>query len=392
MNLFDNKYNLELISVPLRIWTPDWPIPNRLKLEKYKKNVNTNHKTNINLIRNGLWGSVEKILDFKKRTYRDKLPSMWGKGRKSGRRFEYQHKKGTIWIKILSKFNYLDISKRILSFDRTYLRMSLMQDEIALWYISGEGQVRFMVLPRFIDLNEEFFELIGILDGEMCKKKSNKGGSSVKISNAEPVIIKKILNELNKIFKIPIDSWAASLTINSKGLKNYNEKKFRCYWSKMTNIKLERFTKTTIQTKYFSKFSDSGIIQIRYSNSLFFLLLMKIMENIRSIILKNTKFCEAYLRGISAAEGGIGKRGKKLRIFHIGGVKDKDKEFYIKCLKRIGITSVQKYKLRVEICGLDNFLRLKTIDILKYHPKRKKSFLDSLNELERNYKKKASQS
>lgn len=386
------KYNLELKSVPLRIWTPDWPIPKSTKLEQYKVIVDTSHKTNVSLDRYGLWGEVEKIRDFEKRVYGDKNPNSWGKGKKSGRRFEYKKENEMIWIKILSKSSFFDLNERIFSFDNKYLRMSLKQKEIALWYESKEGQVRFIILPKILDLNEDFFELIGILDGEMTKKISSKGGSSVKISNAEPIIIKKILKEINKSFKIPIALWTASLTINSKGLKQHSDKNLKEYWSKEIGIKPYRFTKTSFQDKYFSKFSDKGIIQVRYSNNLFLRLLIQIMENIRPLILKNKNFCEAYLRGVSAAEGGIGKRNAKLRMFHIGGIQDRDKDFYIKCLEIIGITKIKKYKLRVEICGLNNFKKLESINLLKYHPKRKIAFQKALSELEQNYKKRINQS
>lgn len=380
--LISKQDHQEIESIPLRIWTPDWPIPKRVKLEKYIVNLNTSHQTNVNLNRYALWGEVETITDFKKRVYGNKKPSQWGKGKKSGRRFDYKEYAGKIWIKILSKCPVLNIENRKLSFNGKYLKISLYPTEIGFWYISGEGQVRFIILPKVISLNDKFFELIGILDGEMCKKINTKGGSALKISNTEPIIIKQIIEGFKEFFSIDPIFWAASLTINDKdsNLREQDEK-LKKFWSNRLNISLKNFTKTTIQEKYRSKFSEKGIIQIRYSNTLFFIIFLGIMKNIRKIILKNKQYCRAYIRGLVAGEGGIGKRDNKLRIVHIGGMNDQDKIFYSKCLSKLGITSIQKYKLRIEICGLKNFLILEKLDLFRYHPRRKKAFIRALTNL-----------
>ena len=132
------------------------------------------------------------------------------------------------------------------------------------------------------------------------------------------------------------------------------------------------------------------MIQIRYSDNLFFLILLDIMKNIRKRILNDKKSCEAYIRGVAAGEGGIGKRGNKIRIVHIGSMDDENKIFYSKCLKKIGINSIQNYKLRIEVCGLKNFMILREIDIFKYIPYRKEKFIMALKNLERNYKQRTS--
>ncbi|MFH1326959.1 MAG: hypothetical protein ABIH59_02430 [archaeon] len=175
------------------------------------------------------------------------------------------------------------------------------------------------------------------MDGEMCKKINKKGGSSVKISNAESIIIKHIIDNFKIFFNISPKSWTASLSINNKGLTNYNDNILKKYWSRKIGISLDKFTKTTFQNKYRSKFSKNGIIQIRYSNTLFFKLFLELLRDLREIILKDKKFCEFYLRGLASGEGGIGKRGTKLRIVHIGGIKDEDKEFYSKCVSNLGL-------------------------------------------------------
>ncbi len=378
-------YKIESQSIPLRIWSKEWAVPNRIKLEKYSVSSTTSHKTQVEISRYSLWGIIGDPVEFEKMADNKNAPKKWGKGKESKRRFDYKLFKNELWIKILSKSYLFNINNRTMRFDEKYLRLSLLKDELGFWYISGDGQVRFVILPKFINLDEEFFELLGFLDGEMSKKTNKSGGSVLKISNADPVMIREILKRFDKYFRIHKSSWTASLVYNNK-LGNFDNKKdlvIRNIWSNAIELPKDRFTKTTFQDKYNSLFSKYGIIQIRYSNTAFFLLFLELMENVRSLILSNYGYCAAYIRGIVAAEGGIGKREGKLRMVHIGGMDGSLKDFYKKCVIKLGIDSVQTYKLRIEIYGLKNFLKLEAMDIFKYQERRKKDFNISLGLLKK---------
>jgi len=394
-NIIDKKnYIWEFKSVPLRIWTKDWPIPSKAKLKRYTVNLKTSHKTNAEVSRYALWGLIEDAKKFNKRTYKKHRTKQWGKGKKSGRRFDYKILSDEVWIKLLSKSYLFNESGRRFHFDGNYLRLSLYKDEMAIWYLSGEGQVRFVIFPRFARVDDKFFELIGFLDGEMSKKISKTGGSALKISNAEPIIIREIIKRFNKYFNIHKNSWTASLVLNNK-LNQFHEiadNELKDFWAKNVGLPKNRFTKTTLQKKYKSLFSNNGIIQIRYSNTLFFRILLDILKNTRKIIIQDKESCAAYIRGVAAGEGGIGKRGDKLRIVHIGSMDEENKIFYSKCLEKININSIQNYKLRIEVCGLRNFIILRDINIFKYIPYRKEKFIKALKNLERDYKQRTSQS
>jgi len=380
---------IEFKSVPLRVWHKQRGVPIKIKSEKYKTYIRNNYGEKISIVRNAIWAKMETTKSYEGRK-RHKSSNRWckGSGPSSRRSFEYKFEDGFVWVKIISKWSSINVNKRKAVFDGKYLRLELKSNEIGIWYISEEGQIRCLILPKKIALEKELFELVGILDGEVCKKPNRKGrgGTSLKVSNAESTIIKHIIDSFKKYFNISKNDWSASLTINAK---NFNpsklyDKKLKQFWSREAEILLEKITKTTVTKKYISKFSPEGIIQIRYSSTLFWLIAMKFLKYMHPIVLSNKNYVVAYLRGLVAAEGGIGvHKNKTLRVIGIGGTKSEDKKFYMKCLKKINIDSFSEYKFRVEIYTSRNFLKLYKMNIFGLHPKRKKKFIASLRKIKK---------
>ena len=358
------NYIIENYSIPIRTWKKDYPIPTKLKLFRSKIKTTTSYNTKTEIIRYCLLGEVKK--EFKKN------------------KFKYIKLKNKIFIKIISKCNNLNLNNRKLIFDGKYLRIVLKNNEMGIWSFK-RTIISFTILPKIITLNFDFFELIGILDGEMNRKiRKDRNGQTVKISNSEPIIIKHIVNTFEKYFLINRKLIRGSITFNSKCMQINKEEdnNYKKIWSKLINIPLENFSKSTMNTKYMSKKSPIGVLQIRYENSMLFNILMNIIKNIRKITLSHKNYTTAYLRGLSAAEGGIGKvynrKTEGLRLVFISSMNKKDKLFYMKCLKNINITSYNEYPLRVEIYGKNNFLKLYNFDLFKYHPERKRNFIKHL--------------
>lgn len=387
-NFIPKNYKIETKSVPLRIWTNEWPLPKNIRFIPYKNKVRTSHKTNIVLINYGLFGAVETNKEYRKRIYKNKNPKKWGKGKKSGRRFDYMLIGDKIFIKILSKCANLNLENRKLSFDGNYLRINLKKNECGVWYTSNEGQIRHCIIPKTLNLESDFFEMLGILDGEMNKKlRKGRNNQSIKISNAEPKIIKFLINKFKKYLLINEKSWRASITINSKKINSPEkiDKNLKKFWSELTKIPLTNFSKTTLCWKYISKNSPKGIIQIRYNNAILFKILINLLTNIKKDIILNKIYIQSYLRGLAAAEGGVGKvynrKTEALRIIFISSTNHEEKLFYILCLENLGIDSYKEYPLRVEIYGKSNFKKLYSLNLFKYNPKRKKHFVKLFRKL-----------
>lgn len=384
-NLLSNfKFNVETKSIPLRVWTKQRGLPTELKLEKYQTNIKNNLGQIVQIKRYAIWGKMETVEEYIKRK-RHKKSKRWCKGsKKSSRRsFECKCIKNHVWIKLVSKWNNLVVKNRKVLFDRSYLRLKLKQNEIGVWYTSKDQQVRCLILPRFINLEKEFFELVGILDGEVCKRSSRKR-NIVKISNTEPKIVKHMLDNFQKYFNLQIKDWSASITFNAKkqNITKAQINKIKQFWSNKTKLKLNKITKTTVNKRYISKFSPYGIIQIRYSNNILWNVLMYLINKIRPITLSNKNYTISYLRGLIAGEGGIGKDKKnRLRVIGIGGTVSEDKRFYMRCLDKINISSFKEYPLRVEIYHKLNFLRFYKLNLFGLHPQRKQGFIEALTKL-----------
>jgi len=375
---------VEKKSLPLRLWYAQRGLPIEIKIGSYTIHQTT-HRKKVKVNRIAIWGKMETLDEFQKRK-RHKKSKIWCKGSKGSNRrtFEWKEENSYVWIKLISKWNCGDASNRKMIFDGKYLRLTLFSNEIGIWYISSEGQIRFWILPDEIEINDELLQVVGILDGEAHKKPRKKGGMSTKVTNSESIIIKKVIEIFKAHFKISEESWRASLTINAKKLKEkYSEeedKKLKEFWSKSTGIPIENFGKTTLLFQYESKHSPHGILQIRVSSFLLWKFLMKFLEYLRDII-NTQELIVPYLQGLVAAEGGVGlKKNGSISHLLIGSTKDSDKKFYMKCLDILEIKS-KEYEQRIEICGSKNWLKFLEFDLFKLHPNRKMKFITAIDKM-----------
>ena len=381
-----NGIKIEKNSLPLRIWYEQRGLPTEIRTENYFTRLTT-HGEERHVKRVAIWGKMETVDEFQRRR-RHRNARRWCKGSKGSNRrtFEWKEEDGYIWIKLVSKWKCGDVSNRRMVFDGKYLRITLLSDEIGIWYVSSEGQIRFWILPKEIEMVDELMEVAGIMDGELHKKARKSGGMGVKITNSEPQIIKKVVDVFEKHFKIPKEMWRASLIMNMKNsVKEWNhieDKKLKKFWSEVTGIPIQNFGKTTVMLKYQSKHSPHGILQIRIPSLLFWKFIMAFLKYVRKLM-KSKELVIPYLRGLIAAEGGVGLR-KDGGISHllIGATKKTDRKFYKKCLKILGIES-KEYEERLEIYGKKNFLVFLKLDLFRLHPSRRSKFLSGLRKMKK---------
>lgn len=363
--------------VPLRAWKKNWGLPDLYKTETSNTTIVVHSEQKL-ISRTSLWGRIESYETYlrRKRTHKKWGLKTWRKGQQA-RGLECKIIDGYIWVKIMPSWHYHgELTPDKFSFDGKYLKFSLERDEIGVWYLSGDKHVRYIILPSEIEVTDELLELIGIFDGEMTERMNKTGGTAFRVTNSEPLIIKDVVSRC-KMFGVSSTDWRVSITVNSKDNYFSNEKleEIKNFWLNVTNIPLSNIGKITIQNKYLSKFSPRGIVQLRYSNMLFYYFIRSLIEKLHNIILGNKNFIASYLRGLMAAEGGIGlRKNGDLRFVQIAGTKRENKEFYMKCLGELGVTSFKEYQQRIEIYSNDNFKLLNSLDVFGLHPVRKLNF------------------
>jgi len=224
---------------------------------------------------------------------------------------------------------------------------------------SGSKEV---VVNRLIGLDDLFFEGLGLWVGEGGKAKG------IYIGNSCPELLLRFLDFVEK--KIGIDRRGLRVTLNSPSLTNEHTTRER--WSKMLQIPAENFTAICEDPRMNQEYA-----QIYFNSVVLVELLKTIHEKVKSLILSQTKFAVAYLRGIFAAEGSVILR--KSGILHHLNISSKDEkviEFLKECLASVGITpsEYQSKSRNLPIHSWRNFKRFKELGIHTLHPEKREKF------------------
>ncbi len=93
-----------------------------------------------------------------------------------------------------------------------------------------------IVIPRYLNLDEELFEIYGLIQGEGYKKHP-VGGTRFEFVNEELEIINNILIFFKNRFEIPTNKWSAYINyvVGSHTIKKSKEELLD-YWSNTTKI------------------------------------------------------------------------------------------------------------------------------------------------------------
>jgi hypothetical protein len=192
--------------------------------------------------------------------------------------------------------------------------------------IPGRGHdSKKVILKRFIELDDLFFEGLGLWQGEGGKDKGLYFGN-----NCEEILL-HFLKFVEQ--KLGISRNEFKVTVNVPALTD-SEEEINKKWSKKLQIPFENFTHVCVDNRIneeYAQFYINGIILSELMKSL--------NEKLKHIILRNREFATAYLRGIIAGEGSVHLK-KSGVISHIA-ISSVDKgiiDFCKKCLSKLGIT------------------------------------------------------
>ena len=226
---------------------------------------------------------------------------------------------------------------------------------------------------KVIELNENFFEFLGLLQGEMLKyNKNRKGGGFIfSFSNSDTLIINTIIENLYEYFDIHKDKLIFELRLKNKEDLENNQNIIN-KWEKELSI-------GKIHKIYFynNLNGNSGLLSVQYGSKILAELLNLLLDNIQSLF-SERKQIEGFLRGLAAADGSVHRKTNSGTIdsFQIA-IKNKDKRDCVKKLfQKLEIENFYVSDGYIRISGFENFIKLAQIDIFKLHLERKARFAE----------------
>jgi plasmid maintenance system antidote protein VapI len=232
-----------------------------------------------------------------------------------------------------------------------------------------------MILPKQINIDEEFVENIGMYigDGTLSPKRKQTEFTTIDIDMA-----KKYLRFLRKTFNLAIDDMTFIVKYR-RGRKREVKKK----WANILEIPEKK-----IIAKKENKYKIQENMAIIVNSIIFTFLFKKIIEKLLPIIKENPKLRKAFLRGEFASDGKfvIEKDIKTYYISEITFCFNYKKELWLKnylisCLKLEGMSKINTNRPGfIRITGWDNYFKLWQMRIFDCCQRKKNKFLFTLRQ------------
>ena len=240
---------------------------------------------------------------------------------------------------------------------------------------AGHDSKKF-ILNRLIELDELFFEGLGLWQAEGGKTKGIYfGNSCTELLLYFLKFVEQKLGLTRKMFRV---------TVNSPDL-NKLEGEINKWWSEKLKIPLESFTHVCYDTRINQEYAQV------YINGIAVLEVMKnLHEKLKNIVLLTTNFTISYLKGIIAGEGQVALR-KSGTISHVSIASSnlKDVVFYKKCLAALDIKSGKYMEngRKFPIYGRKNLEKVKSLGLINLHSEKRLKFENGLRNYKRNVMK-----
>lgn len=239
-------------------------------------------------------------------------------------------------------------------------------------------------LKRYVNKNDETFEVIGLLQAEMGKTQNG----CLNFCNHEYQIIKKVMAWFERELEIGCEDWRWYIKLNINGptelmYKAHIENKVISYWLNKTGIKLGmKYPKTVSYIKNTKnkrlRHYDYGTLVIEYKNNLLSQVIKKFVKGVSYNLLNfDNEEIRRFMKGIIAGEGciEISIPSKKFRV-RITTKSDEERSLYQQCLARLRVESTDYPKNEDLIiskkCNLLQSLQQK---LLSLSPKKYNKFL-----------------
>lgn len=312
-----------------------------------------------------------KRAGIKKRTARKCLSRLESKGlvkRKVGTSINKNFRFGDKWY-FVKKFQIDLKNKSFIKYESTH---------------RNNKKIHYLLLPRYIKIDEKFVRSVGLLDAEKTKFTVKRG--AIEFVNSEPLMINEILDFL-EIFYIRKEYWKWRIIFNGniRHLIKNNIEGITNFWIDNTGLSGDMQHDFS---PYFTKPKGSykiktmlGSLIIDYNNLLFHNFIENLSKKVRLYIMNNEDLIWFYLSGFLCGEAYVGDR--KCKEIQIGFQNSDQLEYVKELLKQVGVnTSYSRASStsppRILICSKDNFLKLYEKGIFDINLKKKASLIRRL--------------
>jgi DNA-binding HxlR family transcriptional regulator len=227
-----------------------------------------------------------------------------------------------------------------------------------------------IIIKRFIEVNENLFQLLGLWFGDGIKKQGER--NTFGFSNAEMSLHNKFLELSNEVFGLERSQFKCVIQLPKEHFKC--EELIRKEVSETLQIPLENFWKSKI-----SLVRNTIGIDIRNDSRIWGILLPSLFEKVKDIMFRNKAFAAATLQGIIASEANVyvrkcGRLGEIL----IAAKGEEKRNFIRRLLVTLEILPSKDKTIdnqeSILIHGLSNFKKVKEWNLVSLHPKKLSDF------------------
>jgi len=251
-------------------------------------------------------------------------------------------------------------------------------NQIMIWSPTANLQI----IPRYVDLNDELFEVFGLIQGEGYKK-SPIGGTRFEFVNSDYNIINCVIKYFKEKFNIDINKWGAFVNyVYNKNKQRISEEKLIEYWYNKTKIPKMNFKRVNYLEGKAIRSSEVGVLHILIPSCVLGEICLSILDISEKLATKNKKCAAAFLRGILAADGSATlqqyKHYKTLRIVELAVETKHEIELYSRVMQKLNLNTKDYSKSSRKLCvsSWNDFLILARIGGFRLHTRKNNSFKD----------------
>lgn len=254
------------------------------------------------------------------------------------------------------------------------IEMDETRVEVCVRKHAGQGghDSKSFVLNRYLELDEFFFENLGLWQGEGGKAKGMYfGNNCLALLSHFIAFAEERLGLDRNLFKVTINV--------PKAASSEDDVKRR--WSEKLNIPFENFTKPCVDSRINEEYAQV------YINGIVLAELMKeLHRKLKPVLVSDARNCAPYIRGIIAAEGQVAlKKTGTISHVAIASANMDDVNLFKRCLTTLGIASGKYMEngRKFPIYGRKHLERIRQLDMMSLHPAKKSKFENGISRFQR---------